>query len=251
MRLDETNNNNQVSELQGEIQSLKKSLKRKQNRKILSCGNCLIVFIVIILILGFLTAYGLALSGLVTVPFFSARYYKEAKPTYQVVIDESIKESDILNNFKQVVYQESLKQKSIENLKVNFVLTDKQLTALIKDKIKANEDLNKSIESGQVAVLPDNVEVFLKMKDLSRAIFTLNLLPKIINNKLDLEVIEFKIGALRLPKFIGNMTVVFIGEKSLNQVLNLLEKNGQIQNIKIEQGLINIEILINNIKGLI
>jgi len=251
MRLDENNNNNQVSELQGEIQSLKKSLKRKQNRKILSCGNCLAVFIIIILILGFIAAYWLALSGLVNVPFLSARYYKEIKPTYQVAIDESIKESDILNNFKQVISQESLKQKSIENLKVNFVLSDKQLTALIKDKIKANEDFNKSIEYAQVAVLPDNVEIFLKMKDPSKLIITLNILPKIKDNKLNLEVIQFKIGALKLPKFIGNITVVFIGEKSLNQVLNLLEKNGQIQNIKIEKGLINIEILINNIKGAI
>jgi len=242
----------EVKELQSEIDKLKKGLKRKQSKKLLSCSNCLIGLIFVVIIIVLLSAYVLAKSGLKEVPFFTERFYQEPEPTY-LVDSSKITESDkdLLQTFTDIVKAESLKQQKLGDFNVNLKISDDQLTAIVRDKVKAQESLNEKIDYIQVAVLPENLELFSKNKEPSKVIVVLKLKPVVKNGEIDLKVISFKVGDLKLPRFIGNFFFAYLTERSVNKVLGLYEKYGQVESLELNRGLIDIEILINDFKALL
>src|SRR4030042_6062541 len=89
----EENSKDQVAKLQSEIEGLKKNLKRKQSKKFLNCGSCLLLFVFFCLLLGGCLAYALAKSGLVEVPYLTKHYYQEPEPIY-LVTTEKLSASD-------------------------------------------------------------------------------------------------------------------------------------------------------------
>jgi uncharacterized protein YpmS len=90
----------------------------------------------------------------------------------------------------------------------------------------------------------------MESKEPSNLIMTLNIKPTIEAGKIDLEIVNFKIGDLTLPNFIGNISFALAAEKSLNSFLNIVPKYGKIENISLTSGVLSLEILINNLKGL-
>ncbi|MCX6743603.1 MAG: hypothetical protein NT116_05200, partial [Candidatus Parcubacteria bacterium] len=99
----------QLEEMQGEIEHLKKQLKHKQSRKIFNCGTCSIIIVLIILVLLGFGAYILAKSGLRQVPFFSDYFYHEPKPVY-LVTGQGIDEKNIISRLASLASAEALKQ---------------------------------------------------------------------------------------------------------------------------------------------
>jgi uncharacterized protein YpmS len=240
-----------VEELEAEISQLKKGLKRKENKKIFSCSNCLVFLLLIILAFSFLGAYLLAKSGFKKVPYFTEQFYQEPDPTYLVVVDNiSEVDKDILARFENLVKQEAVAQQKGSDLRVQLDLSEEILTANLRDKIKEKNSLAEKIEYAQIAVLSDNLELFMESKEPSNLIMTLNIKPTIEAGKIDLEIVNFKIGDLTLPNFIGNISFALAAEKSLNSFLNIVPKYGKIENISLTSGVLSLEILINNLKGL-
>ncbi len=252
MARQEQDKSTQVEELEAEISRMKKGLKRKQNKKLFSCSGCLILVLIIILLIGLAGAYVLAKSGLKEVPFFTDNFYQEPEPVRLVEADNvNEADKDILNRLEKAVSQEAVGQQQINDLTVSLDLSEEVLTAVLRDKIKEKESLAEKIKYVQIAVLPDNLEVFIENKDPSNAVITLNIKPTIKEGKTDLEIVNFKIGDLTLPNFIGNISFGFIAEKSLNSFLNVTAKYGQIQDINLTNGSLILEILINNLKELL
>ncbi len=242
---------NQVEELEGEVDKLKKRLKRKRNKKLLSCSSCLVFAFLVFLILSFFAAYVLAKSGLKDIYFLTDKFYQKPEPSYLVEIIELPEEQkDILSFLKAELVKKASNQQKLADFKVNLELSDAQLTAIIRDKIQQNQDLNKKIDYIQLAVLPDNLELFLKTKEPKDLFITLDVLPVFENGEINLEIINFKLGDLQLPKFIGNITFAYFTEKGLNNILSLLERYGRIEKINLYQGLLSVEILISDYKSL-
>ena len=247
-RIEENTKQNNVSDLEAEVEKLKKSLKRKQNRKILSCGSCLLFFILAILILGILGAYALAKSGLKEIPFFTKHFYQEPLPSYLVKSEDSTTvEKYIAATLEKNARKQALIQKKTENLKINLNLSEEQLTALLREQAKNSDYLNKKIDYIQLAVLPENLELFTKLKE-SRVFITLNIEPEVKNNKLDLNVEKFKIGNLALPKFIGNLLIADLFAKSMNKILQSHSDSFQILAIDLSAKSALVEILFKNFK---
>ncbi len=243
---------NQFDELEQEVDKLKKKLKRKQSKKIFNCGSCFLLFIIaVIVVVGFL-AYVFAKSGLKQIPFFTERFYHEPTPTYLVETSNlSEQQKDLLAQFKNTVSQSAFNQQKDGNLTIDWQLSQEQLTALLRDKVKSTRELNERIDYIQLAVLPENLELFARAKEPANLIITLNFSPEVKNGKFALKVVNFKVGDLKLPDSLGNLAFSYLTEKSLNSMLNLFANYGQLQDITLTKGSIIMEILINNLKDLI
>lgn len=241
----------QVNNLQTEIYKIKKGLKKKQNRRILSCGSCAIVFLIIFLILAGFSSYVLAKSGIVQIPYLSDWSYQEPRPAYIVQTElQNESQIDILAKLKDSLVNSFVNINNALNSKVNLQLNDRQLTSLLSDQVVQNSSLKNRIDYLQVAVLPQNLELFIKLRKPQNTILIFEIVPKIDNNKIDLEVVSFKIGNLKMPNFIGKAIVAPLGEKILNMVITPFLGFGKIQEIKLDYGKVIVGVLITNIQGL-
>jgi len=237
----------QIEKLQSEVVKLKKDLKKKENKKFFTCGSCIIIALIIILALGSYGAYLVALSGVVKVPFFSARFYQEPKPNY-IVATKMMTQEDLQKRLTDLISSEAQKQKKTENLTVNFQLTDGEITSLLREQIKKSPDSTSKVDFIQLGILPDNLELFIKAKDPQNLIFSTKFLPIIKQNKIDLNILSVKIGNLAVPKFIYSIILENVGENALNNALASLSQRGQIEEINLSSGLIRFKLLIKSIK---
>ena len=246
-RIEENNDQSKVSDLEAEVDKLKKSLKRKQNRKFFSCGNCLLFFIIIILGCALFSAYVLAKSGLVEVPILSAKFYKEPQPEYRVKTENlTTLDKDLWTVISRNAKEQVLIQKKVNNFNLDLKLSEEQLTNFLREEIRKNDSLNKKIDFIQLAVKSDNLELFTKLK-APRMYMILNLKPMIKNNKLEIAVEQFKIGNLKLPKFLGSLGLTFLLEKSLNNLLALNNDLISISGIEIMPRFLTIKMLVKSI----
>ena len=235
---------NKVEELQTEVERLKKSLKRKQNKKILTCGSCFLVILIIILVLLALIAYALAQSGLVNVPFFTEKFYQEPKPSC-LVKTEGLTETEVFDQIQKVIVTQAATQKKTADFEVVIDLSEGQLTTLIREEVRKNSDLDKKIDYLQMAILSDNIELFLKTKEPQNVRLTLAFKPSVKNGKVNLETKKVKIGNLSLPKFVAGF-ILSLAKSPLNSMLNSFNNFGQIQDINIRSKIISLDLLIKN-----
>jgi len=244
--------NTKVENLEDEINRLKKGLKRKENKRLLSCGNCLVTILLLLLFGGIYLAYLVSLTGLWQVPFFSQKFYHEPQPVY--VVDSSgvtASQKDLYNLLKKEVTEAGLTLGKAGDFSVFLELSEEQLTAILRDKIYENETMAKKVEYAQASISDDNIEIYIKNNDPSNLVLTINVEPRINDGKLDLKIVGFKLGLLKLPNFLGNITLAYMSEKTINSFLTVLSSYGQIKNIDLNQGEMILEIFINDIKSII
>jgi len=244
-RLEKESKKTQVEDLEKEVAKLKKNLKRKQNRKFFNCGSCLIIALIIIIVGGFFTAYALAKSGLKYVPYLTDKLYQEPQPSY-IVDTHKLAEEDqeLFDLLKTKLAQEVIKQKTVNDLRFKYLLTEAQLSALVKKELEGKKIIGQTVQFVQIAVLEEELELFLKTdKDF---IFTLSIIPQLNEKKLDFKTQQIKIGNLKLPNSFGDMTIVYLAEKALNKTMDLFFKFGEIENITIFPTTITLDIFINN-----
>lgn len=245
-RIEESNTSERVEDLEAEMSRLKRGLKRKNRNGLFSYSNCLIVVILFCFALFFLALFLLAKSGLREVPIFTEAFYHQPAPAY--LVDSSrFSQADIVGLFKKEVEKTALAQKKTGDFQLPFSLTDLQLTALIKEKIAADEQLKQEVEQIQVAVLPDSLEIFFKQKVPSNLIITLNIVPAVIDEKLDFQVTKFKVGDLKIPVFAANFLTDKVVEKNLNIVLSSFSQYGRIEKITLKDKKIDLSLYINKI----
>lgn len=246
----ENQKDNLVKDLQGEIDKLKKGLKRKQNRRILGCGSCTIAFLVLAILISGFVSYFLAKSGMVHIPYASDMLYKEPRPTYIVQTLAGETQQDIFSTLKNTVTNSLATINNALNSRIDLQLSDSQLTRIISDQVAQNSSLKNRIDYLQVAVLPQNLELFIKLKKPQNTYLVFEILPKVTNNKIDLEVVSFKIGSLKMPNFIGNAIIAPVAEQALNLIIKPFIAFGKIQDIKLDYGKVLIGVVITNLQGL-
>ncbi|MFC1599105.1 hypothetical protein ACFL2U_03830 [Patescibacteria group bacterium] len=249
-RIEKDSKKNQVEDLQKEVAKLKKGLKRKQNRKFFSCGSCLIMAIIIIIVGGVFGAYVLAKSGLRDIPYFTDRLYREPQPSY--IIDThnlEDKDNEFLDLLKTQLGQEVIKQKSFTDLRFKYLITEAQLSALFKKELQGRKIIGQTVQFVQVAVLGEELELFLTTD--KGFVLTLNILPQLKNGKIDFKTQQVKVGNLKLPNSFGDFTVVYLAEKALNSTLDLFFRFGEIETISMFPTTITLDVFIKDPQDLL
>jgi hypothetical protein len=251
-RIEEENSRDKkVVELQRDLEKLKKGLKRKQNKRILSCTSCFLFFLFLVLVAAGFCSYVLAKSGIMTIPYLSERIFQEPRPAYIVQAGSlSMQEKDILSILKNKLTESVSNINDVLNSKITLQLSDVQLSAMFKDQVSQNESLKSYIDYLQVAVLPQNLELFIKLKKPKNTILVLEIVPRVNNQKINLQVKSFKIGNLSMPGFIGQALIATFGAKILNMIIAPFSSFGQLQQIRLDYGKVLIDATITNLKGL-
>ncbi|MCX6740491.1 MAG: hypothetical protein NTZ49_04660 [Candidatus Parcubacteria bacterium] len=246
------NENNQGQALDGmmsEIEHLKKQLKKKQSKKFVNCGTCLFGLLLVVLSLAVLAGYLAAKSGVAQIPVFSAYFYHQPEPVYEVA-KISFDEKALANRISQLARAEALKRQSTENIMISLDLSEQELTALLNTWEKSNEVVDSKVKSWQIAVSPDYMQLFLVANDPENWIFTLNFIPEIIQNKLAIKVDSFKLGDLSLPKFCGSILVENVLTNSLNSALAVTQGAFQVEGFVLADKKATLKIKIFNINTL-
>jgi hypothetical protein len=236
----------QLGEMQDEIQQLKKQLKRKQSKKFFNCASCSVILILVFVGLGAVVSAVMAKSGLWQLPFFSDYFYHAPEAVYRVN-DVQFTENDLLNRLQKLAAAEALKQGKIGNISINFELSEGELTALLRGQAAKNQELAQKIEFWQIAVSTDSAQFFLKAKSPKNLILTLDFMPSIADGKLNLDVKNFKIGDLSLPKFCGAILAENAGANIFNPLLNSFSAAGRIESINLIDHKMKIKILISKL----
>ena len=238
--VNENKSDAQLEEMQDEIEDLKKQLKKKQSKKIFNCRSCGLLLVLVFLGLSAFGAYVLAQSGLVKIPILSGRFYQEPAPVYTVKSLE-FNEKNLLSKFQSL----ALTQPKSGNAQISLDLSEEEITALLRDQIKKNPDLAQKINLLQIAVMPGEAQLFLKLNS-PKAIVTLNFVPIVKDSKIVLQVKSFKIGALSLPNFLGSFFIENIASNMLNSTLDSVGSAGKLQEINLTAHKANLKILIAN-----
>lgn len=245
-RLEDTNQNQNIDQLHSEVAKLKKQVKRKQSKKLLSCTSCLFLLIIMLLIFSSFVGYLTAKSGLQQIPLFTDWFYNEPQPS-SVVKEINFSEDQFSNLLQQKVQEKLLAENRTENLDIIFELNEQQLTALLKNKIKQNPEDYSRIDDLQIAVLDNYLELFLQFNQPENLIITMDMVPKIKDGSLELDISRLKIGDLNMPGFVGNMFLGQFLESGINTSLRLFDKYGNVQDIKLQPEIMEVEVFIKDV----
>lgn len=250
-RLEQENvNNSPVEDLESEVEKLKKQLKRKQNKKVFGCWGCLSLMVLLLLFCALGVAYVLAKSGLKQIPILTPALYKEPQPIYLVQTKNLKKEDlDVLAILKNNAMKAASLQKNTDKLDIKLQLSEAQLTGIARQSLESNPDLAKKIQFLQIAVLKDDLQLFVKTE--GNLYFVMQLKPLVADGKLKLDCKSIKVGNLDLPGFVKNFTVGYVIENTLNQSLEAFLQFGKLTSIELTPGAATFNISITNIKALL
>lgn len=238
-----------LEEMQEEIARLKKDLKHKQSKKFFNCGTCLLIVLFFLLILGTFGAYVLAKSGLVQIPVFTGYFYSRQSFNHEVK-SVNIDQNALLKRLATIASQEALKQKTTQDVAISADLSEGELTGLLNNIKQNNEKLKSKIEFWQLGVVDDSLEFYMVTKNYRNAVITINFKPEVKDGKLKFNVNNFKLGALTLPDFFGNLLIESIGGNVVNGFIGSVSSLAQLQEINLAPGKATIKMLINNLINL-
>lgn len=217
-----------VEQLEEKLDRMEGKLDRSR-RRVFSCFNCLLYFVVIILVVFGYGAYVLAKSGMVDVPFLSDRVFVVPKPVHPVSAGNFTQLNDALT--KQIVNQTAKdflagKTDSVADI----IFTEAYLTSLMREKLGSGAGQNDEII--QAAVSDGSVEVFYH-KQGNRAYLVADVIPGYADGKIKFTINSLRLGNQALPSSIGNFIIkIFIGDR-LTQLNSALKTFGEITSISV------------------
>lgn len=238
--------NQQFDELESEINTLKKQLKRKQSRKFFNCRSCALLIIIIFIVMGSFMAALAAKTGLWQIPFFTAYFYHQPVPIYEIKAAD-FDEGDLVAQLGQSAKMQAIKQQKSSDLNISIELGEEKVTALLLAQIKKDESLAGKVETLQLAFTGDTAQLFIKLRSPQDMILTLDFRPEVKDNLLRVKVLKIKLGDLNLPKFLGSMLADNIIDNTINQQLNSYGQIAEIESIELAEHKISINLIINNL----
>ncbi len=207
-----------------------KELKRKKRRRVLSCCFLEILFVLLILFLGTATV---AKTGLFEIPFFSKIFYKQPEPLR--VITPQQKRVENLNELFENKIKSQVKEKispGEENQKVEIELefTEEELTASLLRGIEVG---SLPLSKAQIAISQKEIEIFGRFIK-PEIFFTVRFQPKIQNGQITVKLTKIKLGNLSVPVFLSNILFERVLKDKLNQINEIIGKEGRLEEIRLE-----------------
>ncbi len=230
-------------------ENLKKEIKKEIKPKVIkkkkgffSCGGCFLIFVILSATIVVFLAGAVAKTGLIRVPVLTSWLYSEPEPSRAVqYFDGEIGET-LENKINSAITKKATAQDIGQEINFTFSLTEEELTALLNKNIAPNEEPLNPI-GGQVAVNPEEIELYLDINSFSEGLDSAILIrfyPAIYNNQINITVSGLKIGTMPLPAFMGDALVGLFLKDYLNRASEAISFFGDIQRINLEEGSLSI-----------
>ena len=175
------------------------SMPRKKKRGCFSCGLiALLVGVFVLLWIGWVVAA----SGLVRIPVLSSVAFQEPKPVRVVepsnVTPEAWLESRIVTEFTR-----RIRSGDLHNRRVTLTVPEGVLTMLVRGsgELIDIQDIPFDFSLAQVAVVDENLEVFLPVEDTKTAL-RIEITPSIGEDGLDVRIDTVRVGSWRAPRWL-------------------------------------------------
>lgn len=227
-------------EIEKKLEQIESRVK-SSNRHIFSCFNCLIYFVVLLLIGGFFLFKAVAKSGVMHVPYFTSSFFTNPKPDHIVA---PIKESNQITLYDKIKTQVVAAQVSGGNsVSVPVIITEEDLSKALYTYLNRNK---QSYDQVQVGVVDQTLEVFLHSKDTSRYI-TAIIVPTFDDSGLEVEVKSLKVGLLSIPTAFLNWLVKVFFADILSKINEWLKSYTHVESLTWKPGAIEATLqIINN-----
>lgn len=237
MRVEENNRPTEKEVLRKEIKKELKTSKRK--KRLLQCGGCLGVVLIIFGALLFFIGYAGAKSGVFNVPVLSDKFYEEPEPVHQVIVNEEQQENieNILSEKVGGVIESKISPENIGK-KVSFELplAEEELTALLRRNLIGQSEGEIKVKDIQISVTPGYLELFVKF-DLqalqTEPIFIFKFSPRIKEGRLELVPEDLQLGELGLPTRLGSLLIEGFLKDKLNQFSQTIAQFGELKEVEL------------------
>lgn len=230
-------NNEDKDELRHEI---RREIKREARRKKMSrCFGCCAAIILVILVLASLVSFVLAKTGLVNIPVFTKLFYNTPKPGRAVEVKTSgVPVMESLN--QQLAKQLGSAGKNNKPIFLDLKISEEELSAMLKSAA-GQAGQNASAPDFQVAIMPDKLEFFGQIPQISNSFLTLGIMPKVVGGQLALDLVSVKVGNLALPASAANLLVQDFMSQQLKKINEFLSSQGELESINLYDGYMEIK----------
>ena len=217
-------------------------------------GGCLILVAVVGGGLFFTGAWAVAASGLYNVPMISSWAFHPPDPIHDVEVEENVEEVSVLERMRTEI-NDLISTNFPGQLQVSeaSVIIEEQLltTFLLQNITAAAEHAGAEIIKSQIAIEPAGMEIFVHMVHKERPVYlSLVVIPEVIDNDIDLDIISARLGNLPLPTwaagyalntFLGSALSVlqvpvvgFVHLDSIDLIYGKLRLNGAVEYTTLE-----------------
>lgn len=211
----------------------------RQKRRFFS-KNKIVLFVAVIFFwfLVFLPfAYLLAESGIMNVPVFS-RYYQGPKPTREV-------RSSPMGwaEFQGLLADRIREQRKDKNESYRVSISEGELTGLLSGMVEqALRDSSWRIKASQIALEPESMELYLKTdrKSLIHLEMLFRAKPILENGNLRFDLLEFRLGDLRLPASWGLAIIGNVFSRDFGSWVIQVDGQKAIKDMSLARGALNV-----------
>lgn len=186
--------------------------EKMASRSACTCGTML-AFLVILLIFSII-------SSLYTIKLVMTRVNGTA------INLTNITSKDVLSKLQIFV------KKPTEETGVELVITEQELTVLLQQAAAQNEEV--SVKGLQAAIAPEAIILSGTLTKPLTSDITVWLVPKVVNQKLEFDVIKVTAGKVTLPKIL----IDFLGQKIVELITTNLKdlQNLPVSEVKLNSG---------------
>lgn len=227
-------------------QEIKQEIKKEQMQaKLLGCGGCALILVVLLAIPTYVVAATLARTGFFNIPVLSERLYKPSEPVRRVM-------PLVGSNASAAMAAAGAKAKFDPHTSLlTLKLTETDLTTLAQEMVRTAKpgELPIPIRDIQIAVDEDRVELFAVSPQEGRdATVRLRFQPMVNRGVIDFEIQEALIGSLKVPKGIAQIAFGSLAETIAKGVLDATKDIGSLYSIATEKGAMRFLILPKNVQ---
>ncbi|MDD5043882.1 MAG: hypothetical protein PHD51_04735 [Patescibacteria group bacterium] len=230
----------QTKAMAREIEKEIRPVKIKRG-KFLGCGSCFFTCLIILLAVFIFGLWAAAKTGLWGIPFFSDWFYKTPEPLHWVSpAGEKFSPEKILSDgVKESLPRGNIAGQSVK-IPVNLTITEGELTELLRAAENGlnNNNFGVKFSGSQIAVSEEALELFTKavIKGERETFLTVRVIPEVREKKIELHLLDVKLGDLELPALLGNYLVKNFLEGRLNELSEKNSSFGEITAINLKDG---------------
>jgi len=218
------------------------SKKSDSGFRLFSATGCLLLALFSLLFVGIGAGATLAKTGLIHVPVLTKVFYKKGEPT------RVIKPSGETSLEEVVLRQISALTRSAQSA-TSIKLTEDEVTAFIRGKIKDIGASNFKIKDAQVVFMDKEIELYADILEPQETTIKLVIDPSVADGSISITVKRVELGNLRVPAVFFNIAIATILQGKIRDA-ELMLADSPITGLEIADGILNLGIDPVKLEGL-